>query len=207
MGMGDNALAATGFEKAVFESAIKRFEEETSRDPNTEKVEGADVPRELVYARRLSEWVSKLAPAASEPLRLAGRCQHIGRWEIPRETYEMTRAGYLRWRSELKAFHARKAGEILREVGYPDEMIERVQALNLKKNFPQDAESRILEDALCLIFLEYQLADLASRTPEEKMINALQKSWKKMTAQGREHALRLSFGKREKTLLERALIG
>ena len=58
---------------------------------------------------------------------------------------------------------------------------------------------------MCLIFLQYQLADLASRTAEDKVVNALQKSWKKMTDAGRSQALRLPYGPREKALLERAL--
>lgn len=119
----------------------------------------------------------------------------------------MTRAGYLQWRANLKKFHAQKAGDILREVGYPDEMIHRVQELNLKKNFPADPESRVLEDALCLVFLEFQLADLAAKTAEDKTINALQKSWGKMTEAGRAEALRLNYGEREKALLKRALNG
>ena len=100
---------------------------------------------------------------------------------VPRDSYPMTRAGYLKWREGLKHFHAQKAGEILREVGYPEEIIARVQSLNLKKDFPHDAEGRVLEDALCLVFLEHQFGDLASKTTEDKMINALQKAWKKMT--------------------------
>src|SRR5258706_3260120 len=147
----------------------------------------------------------RLAPAASEELRLASRCQHLCRWEIPRGRYEMTRAGYLRWRADLKKFHAAKAGEILRDTGYPDEIVIRVQELNLKKNFPRDPDSRVLEDALCLVFLEFQFADLASRTEEAKMINALQKSWKKMTPQGHVHALELPLGPPEKALLAKAL--
>ena len=205
--MIDGSFSAGVSDPARFEAAIRRLDQENARDPNMEIVEGSPSPRELVYARRLSEWVLKLAPAASEELRLAARCQHICRWQVPRDTYEMTRAGYLRWRSDLKAMHAGKAGEILRELGYPEEVIRRVQDLNLKKNFPKDPESRILEDALCLIFLQYQLADLASRTAEDKIINALQKSWKKMTSKGHEQALQLSFGPREKALLEQALTG
>ena len=95
----------------------------------------------------------RLCPEASEELRLAARCQHICRWEIPRGTYPMTRAGYLKWRADLKKFHAQKAGEILREAGYDETTIRRVQDLNLKKNFPDDPETRVLEDALCLVFL------------------------------------------------------
>ncbi len=119
----------------------------------------------------------------------------------------MTRAGYLQWRASLKKFHAQKAGDILRELGYPEEMIRRVQDLNLKKNFPADTESRVLEDALCLVFLEFQLAGLAAKTGEDKTINALQKSWQKMTEAARAEALKLNYGEREKALLQRALNG
>lgn len=188
-----------------FHAALRRFDEENARDPNTEMVDGVPQPRELVYARWLSDWVLRLCPDASEALRLAARCQHLCRWQIPRSAYPMSRAGYLQWREALKKFHARKAGEILREVGYDEATIRRVQELNLKKGFPHDAETRVLEDALCLVFLEHQLAELAAKTPEEKVINALRKSWEKMTAAGRAAALKLPLSPREKALLERAL--
>ncbi|MEW6302347.1 MAG: DUF4202 domain-containing protein [Verrucomicrobiota bacterium] len=190
-----------------FRDAIRRFDEANARDPNQEVVNGHSRPRELIYAERLTEWVLKLRPAASEVLRLAARCQHLCRWEIPRSSYEQTKPGYLKWRTDLKTFHARKAGEILKETGYPDDTIAKVQALNLKRNFPNDPDSRVLEDALCLMFLQYQFADLASRTDDEKMVNALQKSWKKMTPTARSMALQLNYGAHEKELLERALAG
>jgi hypothetical protein len=188
-----------------FENALRRFDEENARDPNTETADGVVQPRELLYARRLSDWVVRLCPDASEPLRLAARCQHLCRWEIPRSSYPMTRAGYLQWRANLKKFHAQKAGDILRELGYPEAVVRCVQDLNLKKHFPDDPETRVLEDALCLVFLEYQLADLAVKTAEDKTVNALQKSWQKMTPAGRAEALKLNYGPREKVLLERAL--
>jgi hypothetical protein len=184
---------------------LRRFDEENSRDPNFETINGISRPRELIHAQWLTDWVLRLGPAASEELRLAARCQHLCRWKIPRDSYPMTRPGYLKWRADLKRFHADRAGEILREVGYADLMIARVQELNLKKNFPDDPESRILEDALCLVFLEHQLADLAAKTAEDKVITALQKSWKKMTPAAHVEALKLSYGAREKALIERAL--
>jgi hypothetical protein len=127
------------------------------------------------------------------------------RWKIPRDTYPMTRAGYLKWREDLKRFHAEQAAEILREAGYGEEVIARVQRLNLKKDFPSDPESRVLEDALCLVFLEHQFAALASKTTDDKMINALRKAWKKMTPTAHELAGKIPYGAKEKTLLEKAL--
>ena len=161
----------------------------------------------MLYARRLTDWVLRLCPGASESLRLAARCQHLCRWEIPRDTYPMTRPGYLKWRADLKKFHAQKAGEILAETGYDTETIRRVQDLNLKKHFPKDAETRVLEDALCLVFLEFQLAPLAAKTDDDKTINALQKSWQKMTEAARAEALKLNYGDRGKALIQRALNG
>ena len=189
-----------------FEAACRHFDAANSLDPNLETVEGIEQPRELIYAERLTRWVLKLRPDASEELFLAARCQHLCRWLIARSSYPMTRPGYLKWREDLKKFQAEKAEEILRAVGYPEETIAKVQTLNLKKNFPQDSDSRVLEDALCLVFLEFQFAELAAKTTDDKMINALQKSWKKMTPAARARAMKLNFGSREKALLERALV-
>jgi len=194
---------------ARFAEALRRFDEANSRDPNIEAgaCDGATRPRELLYAQWLTDWVLKLCPDASEELRLAARCQHLCRWMVPRDSYPMTRAGYLQWREGLKKFHAQKSGEILRAAGYPEPVIARVQSLNLKKNFPEDPEVRVIEDALCLVFLERQMGGLAAKTSEEKMINALQKSWKKMTPAARAFALQLPYSPANKALIDKALAG
>lgn len=200
----------TGFSPANperFAAAIRRFDEANSRDPNIEVVSGQSHPRELIYAQWLTDWVLKLAPDASEALRLAARCQHICRWESPRNSYPMDKPGYLKWRADLKKFHAEKSGQILREVGYDETVVQRVQELNLKKNHPKDPEVCVLEDALCLVFLEHQLTPLAAKADDAKMINALQKSWKKMTPAAQAEALKLNYGAREKSLITRALAG
>lgn len=188
-----------------FDAAIRRFDEENSHDPNQDMVEGRPVPRELLYAERLTEWVRRLEPNASEALRLAARSQHLCRWLIPRNTYPMNRAGYLKWRADLKKLHAEKAGGILRELGYPESVVTRVQELNLKKNFPSDPEVRVLEDALCLVFLEFQLTEVAQRMEEEKTLNAIRKSWVKMTDRARQEALSLKVPKEARKLMQKAL--
>jgi len=188
-----------------FAEALRRIDEANSRDPNLVVDGKSRRPRELMYSEWLSKWVTRFCPEASEALWLAARCQHLCRWEIPRDSYPMTRAGYLKWRADLKKFHAQKSGEILREAGYDDAMVCRVQELNLKANFPNDPEVRVLEDALCLVFLERQFAELAAKTDEEKMINALQKSWNKMSPLAQAEASRLNYGSRERALLDKAL--
>jgi Domain of unknown function (DUF4202) len=188
-----------------FSEALRRFDEENAQDPNLIVVEAVALPQELLYAERLTDWVLRLNPEASEPLLLAARSQHLCRWMIPRKTYEMTRTGYLRWRADLKQFHAGKSAEILREVGYDEQMIARVCTLNLKKELGRDEDCQILEDALCLVTLQYQLADLVAKTEPSKMIGILQKTWKKMSKAARDHALTLPFAEAEKQLIQKAL--
>jgi uncharacterized protein DUF4202 len=179
-----------------FRIALERIDAANAQDPR-----GIELP----YAKRLSSWIDRLAPEASEELRLAAHAQHICRWMSPRESYPAGRIGYLKWREDLKQFHAQKAGDILLEVGYDKTTVSRVQDLIRKRNFPRDAEGRILEDALCLVFLETQLAETTDKTGEEKMIGILQKTWKKMTPQARDIALRLPMTETQRGLVEKAL--
>jgi len=189
---------------ARFQQVLRKFDDENARDPNLVVIDGTAHPRELVYAQRLADWVLRLCPKASEALQLAARSQHICRWMIPRNSYPMTRAGYLRWREELKRFHAQKSTGILREAGYSKQTIARVRNLNLKKNLGEDLECQVLEDALCLVTLQYQLGDLMDKTEPDKMVTILQKTWKKMSLAAREKAFGLSFSDRERELITKA---
>jgi hypothetical protein len=188
-----------------FYAAVDRFDEENGRDPTVLVVDQVAYPQELLYAMRLTAWVLRLQPDASEHLLLAARSQHICRWTIPRNSYEMSRAGYLRWRNDLKQFHSRKTGEILREVGYDDETIAQVCDLNLKKKLGRDPECQVLEDALCLVTLQYQLSDLVAKTEPAKMLSILQKTWKKMSPAARGQTLKLPLSETERQLIEQAL--
>lgn len=190
-----------------FQAAIERFAAANAGDPNREIVDGVKRPREQVHAEWLAAWVDRLNPNASEALRLAARCQHIRRWEIPRDGYPATREGYLRWREALKRHHADIAGRILAEVGYETEIIERVRLMNLKKNLKQDPECQTIEDALCLVFLEHQFDTLAAKTTEEKLLTAVRKTWDKMSEAGRTAALALSLPESTRAIIEKALAG
>jgi hypothetical protein len=179
-----------------FQEAIARIDAANDADPR-----GYELP----YAQRLSAWVDRLSPDASEPLRLAARAQHLCRWLIPRDSYPPGRIPYLKWREDLKQLHAQKTGEILRETGYDDATVSRVQDLIRKRNFPRDPEGRVLEDALCLVFLETQFAETTAKTGDEKMVEILRKSWNKMTPQAREIALTLPMDPACRALVEQAL--
>jgi len=188
-----------------FKAAIARFDAANAADPTTEIFQGAVYPKELLYAQRMTIWLDKLAPDASEVLRLAVRCQHIQRWTIPRHTYAMDRTGYLRWRTTLARFHADTAAAILRDVGYDAATIRRVQRLLRKESLKRDPEVQCLEDVICLVFLENYLAAFATQHDEAKIIDILQKTWKKMSSHGHEIALTLPMSPEARRLVAQAL--
>ncbi len=176
-------------------------------DPKRVAMGNHNVGYELFFATQLTRWVLTLAPDASEALMLAARGQHICRWMIPREDYTRDRPGYLKWRADLKKFHAHKVGSILQMMGYGESIQEAVASLNLKKGIKQDPECQVLEDALCLVFLEKQFAEFSEKTDEDKMVVILQKSWAKMSEAGQQAALGLELNEQCKKLVERALAG
>jgi hypothetical protein len=172
-------------------------------DPNQEVVHGVRLPRELAYSERLTDWVLRLNPQASEALRIAARGQHVRRWTIPREEYPRTRAGYLKWRERLKAFHAELVAHAMREEGCADEDIERVRLIITKKQLGRDPDTQTIEDALCLIFLETQFADVQGKVSAEKMADIVRRTWAKMSPRAREEALRLPVSDEQRALLRR----
>jgi Domain of unknown function (DUF4202) len=171
-----------------FTEALRRFDAANAEDPYREVVDGVSYPKELLYAQRLTAWLERFAPEASEALRLAARSQHIRRWMIPRDSYPMDRRGYLLWRTTLGKFHADTAATILREVGYEEATIQRVRSLLRKEGLKRDPEVQCLEDVICLVFLESYCADFAAQHDAAKALGILRKTWSKMSPRGREVA-------------------
>lgn len=184
-------------------SAFDRFDAANSLDPK--KTDG--VPDALLYAHRMTQRLDSFAPGAPEAVRLAARCQHIRRWEIPRSTYPMTRAGYHQWRTRLAAFHAEVAGQILTEVGYDATSVARVQALLRKERLKHDPDTQLLEDVICLVFLEHYLTDFARGHEEGKVLTILRRTWGKMSQRGRQAALELPLTPEARALVHKALSG
>lgn len=194
-----------GKQSDLFRAAIARIDEANSQDPNVEEDNGENFPKELLYSQRMTDWLERLDPNASEPLRLAIRAQHICRWKIPRDDYPRDKQGYRRWRSDLAAFHAETVGDILREVGYDAAVIDRVAALVTKRRLKSDPECQLLEDVAGLVFLRYHLSEFAQQHEEPKLINILQKTWKKMSSRGHEAARQIEHPSDVRLLLEKAL--
>ena len=200
-------MAETSTSQSRFAAAIAAFDDANRADPTLVDVAGEKAPKELVYARQMTGWLIRLAPDASEALRLAVRAQHIRRWETPRSDYPEGRAGYLEWRSGLTRFHARVAGEILERVGYDAAITGRVQALLRKQRLKRDPEVQTLEDVACLVFLDHYFAAFSKQHGREKIIGILRKTWSKMSSAGHDAARGLDLDDDARALLDEALAG
>jgi hypothetical protein len=181
-----------------FQAAVERIDAANAQDPHG---------KELLYSQRMSRWLDRIEPGASEALRLAARAQHIKRWEIPRSTYPMDRVGYLTWRTALYKFHAAEVSKILRAAGYDDATVDRAASLVRKERIKTDPEAQTLEDVICLVFLENYFADFAAEHDDEKVVGILRKTWKKMSERGRGEALKLQMPPEARRLVERAISG
>jgi hypothetical protein len=174
-------------DKILFARTIALFDAANAEDPNQDQGQ----PKELLYAQRMTDMIGRYAPEATEAAQLAVRAQHIRRWVVPRSDYAMTRDGYLSWRTGLYKFHAQTAGDLMREAGYEDAMIDQVKAAVGKRGLKVNPDTQMLEDVTDLVFLEHYMLAFATSKPEydeAKWLDIVRKTWKKMSERARAFA-------------------
>jgi hypothetical protein len=188
-----------------FTCVLAAIDEANGEDPVRVELDGHCIPKTLLYGRRMTGMLESYVPDASELLRIAARAQHIERWMMPRQSYPEGRLGYLKWRKDLQHHHARRTGEIMREAGYGEAEIGRVGSLLRKEGLKADAETQLLEDVICLVFLQYEATEFIASHDDEKVIGILAKTAKKMSERGLQAAAKLELDERLSRLLIQAL--
>lgn len=194
-----------GMSPSEYEKAIRIIDDAHAQDPNIVRLDGEDIAYELHYSNKMSGYLDKCNPTASEILRLAIRAQHLRRWEIPRNAYAMNKTGYHLWRTYLKKRQGEIAAQICLDSGYSSEDASRVAGLIRKENLKQDADAQTLEDVACLVFLDDQFEAFKQEHDEAKIVNILRKTWGKMSDKGHEMALSIPMSDRARELVVRAL--
>ena len=157
-----------------------------ARDPRKDPDTGT--ARELLYADRMTAWLDRLYPAASDELRVASRAQHIGRWEIPRADYPLGRQGYNAWRSACRDRHAALTAEILTRHGWPADRIAHVGKILKKEQLKRDPDSQALENVVGAVFVAHYLEAFVAEHPDyddAKLVDILRKTLAKMDETGR----------------------
>ena len=64
-----------------------------------------------------------------------------------------------------------------------------------KKNFKIDANAQLIEDVVCLVFLQYYLDDFVEKHKSDmpKLNRIIKSTWNKMSDTGHEQALTINF--------------
>lgn len=187
-----------------YQRAIERIDAANAEDPNRITWQGEQHVKEVLHAEMMTDWVLQLDPDADELQLLAARAHHLRRWTRPRADYPEGRAGYLRWRAAAKTFHSEEVGALLRGVGYSDDEIVRVGSIIRKEGLRTDPAVQTHEDALCLVFLETQLDDVAGKLGEDETVAVLSKTLPKLSPAGVAAATRLPLGDWGRSMLGRA---
>ena len=188
-----------------FEDAIVAIDAANADDPNQIEVRGERQPKELAHAALMTEWVERLDPTATEAQRLAARAHHLRRWSSPRSSYPDGRAAYLRWRTALRKQHAEEVAGLLIAVGYDDATVARVQTIIRKDGLGSDPQVQVHEDALCLVFLETQLAATTDDLGDDKMLDVIRKTAAKMSPAGLAQVAELPMREHDRALIAQAL--
>ena len=186
--------------------AFTEFDNYNSNDPHLEVHDGKQYPKELLYALRMSERLNAYQPDAAEHIKIAARCQHIGRWEIPRNSFPMERKGYLQWRSKLALYHSEISSGILERCGFDPATIEQVKFLLQKKQLVQHhPDIQVLEDVICLVFIEHYLHDFALQHDDDKVVDILKKTIRKMSPRALSEVGKISMTEKVKILVQQAV--
>ena len=179
--------------KEMLEKAISLIDAANSDDPNKVKDEnGQEWPKELLYSHRMTDMLNRFKADADEIQQTAIRGQHIKRWTSPRDAYPMDRIGYLKWRTDLYKFHANTTADCMAQAGYVEEDQQRVKKMVGKKGIKSNPDTQLLEDVVDLVFIEHYMLEFAEKHPEyteEKWIDIVQKTWRKMSETGQQFAL------------------
>lgn len=185
--------------------AFAAIDAANAADPVSVRFRGETRPKELVHAERMTHWVQVLDPDADAAQRLAARAHHLRRWSVARNDYPDGRAGYLEWRLVQRKRQVTELSELLAEIGFDPATTERALAIVAKKGLGSDPAVQTHEDALCLVFLELQLDELAARLDHDRMIDVLRKSIAKMSPHGVETAGAVELSEQGQKLLQEAV--
>ncbi len=179
-------------QQSAFEQSMALIDAANSEDPNQETADGKDWPKELLYSHRMSDMLERYTPEADDAMKLAIRAQHIQRWKSRRDAYPMDRIGYLQWRKDLYKIQAQTAADLLAQAGYGEDVTERVKQAVAKKGIRDNPDTQLLEDVADLVFIEHYMLAFVNRHPdydEEKWLDIVRKTWKKMSDRAQQFAL------------------
>jgi hypothetical protein len=169
----------------ALQTAFAAIDAANAADPTLED----NQPAALLYGQRMSDELDRLFPDAPEPLKIAARGQHIERWQLSRKDYPDGKEGYLAWRREQARRHAARVAGIMTDAGYGADAITAAEKMLRKEGIKRDPDVQALEDVICFVFLRWYFQAFAAARDPAEVLDIVQKTARKMSADGRDRAL------------------
>jgi hypothetical protein len=167
------------------EQVLAAIDAANAKDPRLDEGQ----PEALLYGQRMSSECDRLFPEAADILKIAARGQHVERWILKRADYPEGRAGYLTWRKDLAAHHAKVVTAFMADAGYAEADCEEVGKMLRKEGIKRDENVQALEDIICFVFIKWYFAPFAAKHPDDKVLRIVQKTARKMSAGARARVL------------------
>lgn len=174
---------------------LEQIDLANSQDPDIALFDGKLLPKAFIYSQHMTRWLFVLDSAPSELMQIACRAQHIERWKMPRASYPEGRAGYYQWRIACGQMHGKRTAELMAVCAYSAEACEQVETILSKRQLRNDADTQLLEDVACLVFLEQYFAEFYEQNQdysEEQWLRIVRRTWDKMSERGQQQALKLA---------------
>lgn len=193
--MNNNALTQT----------LNAIDQINIADPNSVLIDGETHPKEFIYSKQMSACLHQYWSEPSELIQIAVRAQHIKRWHLKRTNYALGKTGYMLWRKDQGKLHAQLTAELMQKNGYCAEDAAIVASVLKKEKLKSNPLTQTLEDVACLVFLQFYFADFATKHSEEKLVDIVQKTWRKMSDKAQNIALTFTLPNHLANIVKKAL--
>lgn len=188
--------------EAQYQKAKAKIDQEHSLDLSIQTDNGIEYPAELLYSNRMLSILDLVLPESNNVIKLAAQCQHLKRWQVPRDLYPYDRRGYHEWRRVVMDFQLEQTRIILSEAGIDDADITEITKILHEQGNKLNRDSQVIMDTACLVFLRWYMEPFASKHQNEKVADILKKTMRKMSSHGVKLIQKLELSSTSKQLIE-----
>ncbi len=164
-----------------YKIASGKIDNAHSGDISSVTENGIELPCELLYSMRMVQVLELFNPGSTYVLKLAVQCQHLQRWGIPRADFPFDRRGYHEWRRVVMDYQLNITSLILTETGINEADILLVSDTLKNQGNKSHIEAQIIMDIACLVFLKWYMEPFASKHQNEKVMDIMKKTIRKMS--------------------------
>lgn len=187
-----------------YHKAKEKINQEHSLDLTFNTEGGIEYPAELLYSNRMLSILELVLPESSNVMKIAALCQHLKRWQIPRDNFPYDRRGYHEWRRVVMDYQLEQTRLVLSDVGIEKDDITQITTILKEQGNKLNRDSQIIMDTACLVFLKWYMEPFSAKHQHEKVFDILKKTMRKMSSNGIKLIAKLDLSTSSQHLIEQA---